>query len=109
VEWRALAVADSYPYCLQVPSDYIGRYKTVTRAAELAGLGMQVPFTTGGASGEYQFAFHAVLVIRNGGSDEFYNWSYFAQSFVPVSDSPVKGLHLSAVCEPIVAFFDTLK
>ncbi|MBB4233582.1 hypothetical protein [Rhizobium esperanzae] len=108
VEWRALAVAGSHPYCVQVPKDYLGRYKTVTQRAELAGLRMQTPFTNGGGSTDYQFAFHAVLVVRKGGGDQFYNWSYFAQSFVPVSDRSQNGLTLRADCEPILAFFDEL-
>lgn len=109
VEWRALAVAGSHPYCVQVPEAYPGRYKAVTQRAELAGLTMQTPFTNGGGSNDYQVAFHAVLVVRKGGGDEFYNWSYFAQSFVPVSDRARKGLALfRADCEPIAAFFDEL-
>ncbi|RFB84787.1 hypothetical protein B5K11_32115 [Rhizobium leguminosarum bv. trifolii] len=108
VEWRALAVAGSHPYCVQVPKDYVGRYKAVTLWAELAGLRMQTPFTNGGGSSDYQLAFHAVLVVRKGGGDQFYNWSYFAQSFVPVSERAINGLALSADCEPIVAFFDEL-
>ncbi|MGO7537815.1 hypothetical protein ACC680_04375 [Rhizobium ruizarguesonis] len=109
VEWRALALAGSHPYCVQVPEAYPGRYKAVTQRAELAGLWMQTPFTNGGGSSDYQVAFHAVLVVREGGSDQFYNWSYFAQSFVPVSDRARKGLALfRADCEPIVAFFDEL-
>jgi hypothetical protein len=108
VEWRALAVAGSHPYCVQVPEDHHGRYKTVTQLGELAGLRMQTPFTNGGGSSDYQFAFHAVLLVRKGEGDEFYNWSYFAQSFVPVSDRAVTALHLRAYCEPIFAFFDEL-
>ncbi|RFB82150.1 hypothetical protein B5K08_31060 [Rhizobium leguminosarum bv. trifolii] len=109
VEWRARAVAGSHPYCMQVPKDYLGQYKAVTQRAELAGLRMQTPFTNGGGSTDYQFAFHAVLVVRKGGGDQFYNWSYFAQSFVPVSERAINGLALlSADCEPIVAFFDEL-
>jgi hypothetical protein len=108
VEWRVLAAAGSYPYCVQVPEDYLGRYKAVTQRAELAGLRMQTPFTNGGGSDDFQFAFHAVLVVRKSGGDQFYNWSYFAQSFVPVSDRAINGLHLRADCEPIVAFFDKL-
>jgi hypothetical protein len=109
VEWRAIAVAGSHPYCVQVPEDYLGRYKAITKRAELAGLTMQTPFTNGGGSSDYQFAFHAVLVVREGGMDQFYNWSYFAQSFVPVSDRARKGLALfRADCEPIAAFFDEL-
>ncbi|PDS85773.1 hypothetical protein CO654_10185 [Rhizobium sp. L18] len=70
---------------------------------------MQTPFTNGGGSTDYQFAFHAVLVVRQGGGDQFYNWSYFAQSFVPVSERAISGLALlRADCEPIVAFFDEL-
>ncbi|MBB4194870.1 hypothetical protein [Rhizobium aethiopicum] len=108
VEWRALAVAGSHPYCVQVPKDYLGQYKAVTQRAELAGLRMRTPFTNGGGSTDYQFAFHAVLVVRNDGKDRLYNWSYFAQSFVPVSDSAIKGLTLRADCEPMVAFFDVV-
>ncbi|MGG7537292.1 hypothetical protein [Rhizobium sp. 12,4] len=108
VEWRALAVSGSHPYCVQVPKDYLGQYKAVTRRAELAGLRMRTPFTNGGGSTDYQFAFHAVLVVRHDEGDRLYNWSYFAQSFVPVSDSAIKGLTLRADCEPMVAFFDAL-
>ncbi|RUM02062.1 hypothetical protein [Rhizobium chutanense] len=108
VEWRALAVADSRPYCVQVPKDYLGQYKAVTQWAELAGLSMQTPFTNGGGSTDYQFAFHAVLAVRKAGGDQFYNWSYFAQSFVPVSDRAQNALTLRADCEPIIAFFDEL-
>ncbi|MBB2750447.1 UNVERIFIED_ORG: hypothetical protein GGI57_001120 [Rhizobium aethiopicum] len=108
VEWRARAVAGSHPYCVQVPEAYPQRYKAVTQRAELAGLRMQTPFTNGGGSTDYQVAFHAVLVVSKGGGDQFYNWSYFAQSFVPVSERAINGLALSADCEPIVAFFDEL-
>lgn len=108
VEWRALAVAGSYPYCVQVPAGYLGLSKTVTQSAELTGLRMRTPFTNGGGSADFQFAFHAVLVVRKGGENKFYNWSYFAQNFVPVSDSAAKSLHLRAACDPKVAFFDTL-
>lgn len=105
VEWRALAVAGSDPYCVQVPEDNLGRYKAVTQQTELTGLRMQTPFTNGGGSTDYQFAFHAVLVVSKDNRDRFYNWSYFAQSFVPVSDGSINGLGLRADCEPVVAFF----
>jgi hypothetical protein len=108
LEWRALAVAGSDPYCVQVPEDNYGQYKAVTRQGELAGLWMQTPVTYGGGSTDYQFAFHAVLVVSKGDQDRFYNWSYFAQNFVPVSDRSINGLGLRARCEPVVAFFQKL-
>lgn len=100
VKWRALSTAGIMPFCLQVPADHIGRYRPVTRSSELTGFEMQALFTNGGGSSDYQFAFHAVLVVERDQSTEFYNWSYYTMNFVRVEDKSVRALHLNAVCKP---------
>jgi hypothetical protein len=82
----AWQTANERPFCLQIPKDRLGRYTQVTSWWQLSGLRMQVPFTEGGASGDYQFAFHAVLVVENGARPLLYNWSHRAQAFLPISD-----------------------
>lgn len=105
---RAAALAGSNPYCLQVPVDHLGHAQAVTRFSQLSGLRMQTPITNGGGSTDYQFAFHAVLVVRNGTENRFYNWSYHEIDFVPVSKRAERGIALMADCTPIPGFLYTL-
>lgn len=108
VRWRATATADSKPFCLQIPADHLGRYKPVTRSGELTGLEMQALFTNGGGSDDFQFAFHALLVVEGVHQLEYYNWSYFSLNFTRVTERSVRALHLKPVCEPSTEFFTKL-
>lgn len=92
--------ADGRPYCLQVPATSLGGYAPVTGAWQLAGLRMQTPVSNGGGSTDYQFAFHAVLVVENGRIPLLFNWSYRAQAFLPVSDRTRRGMAMYRNCTP---------
>lgn len=109
VRYAASAVASGAPFCIQSQSDYLGRQQQVTRWSRLAGLQMQAPWTNGGGSQHYQFAFHALLVVERNGAEEFYNWSYFGQTFRRVSDQANRALHLNRDCDPVPDFFSTLQ
>lgn len=85
---HAEALATDRPYCIQVAGNYLGHYQEANSVHALSGLKMQTPYTNGGGSGDYQFAFHAVLVIDTRESDrhELYNWSYRSNAFLAISD-----------------------
>jgi hypothetical protein len=100
VAGAAESAAGGRPYCLQVPATRLGAYAAVTDAWQLAGLRMQTPVSDGGGSTDYQFAFHAVLVVENGRYPLLYNWSYRAQTFLPVSDRTRRGLAMYRNCTP---------
>jgi len=99
VRSAAKRIAGDRPYCLQVPATALGGYVEVTQPWQLAGLRMQTPFDNGGGSGDYQFAIHAVLVVENGRYPLLSNWSYRAQSFLPVSDG-ARELAMHRICKP---------
>ena len=109
VRYQALSVAAGAPFCIQVPADHVGWERQATHWMQLSGLQMQTPWTNGGGSDDYQFAFHAVLVVERDGHDEFYNWSYRSQSFQPVDQDAMSGLHIMRNCVPDVRFFDDLE
>jgi hypothetical protein len=75
-------IAWGKPYCLQVQGDLLGGYKPVNSLMDLNGLRMHSPFTSGGGSGEYQLAYHAVLVVDRDDTIEWRHWSYTTQRFV---------------------------
>lgn len=108
VRHQALSVASGDPFCIQVPADYVGRERQATHWLQLSGLQMQTPWTNGGGSDDYQFSFHAVLVVMRDGKDEFHNWSYKTQSFHPLDSGAKSGLHVHRDCEPSASFFDGL-
>lgn len=108
VRHQALAVAAGDPFCIQVPADHAGWEREATHWMQLSGLQMQSPWTNAGGSEDYQFAFHAVLVVERVGKDEFYNWSYLLQSFQPVDHEARSGLHLVRNCVPDDQFFEGL-
>lgn len=108
VRYQALSVAAGKPFCIQVPADHVGWQRQVTHWMQLSGLQMHTPWTNGGGSDDYQFAFHALLVIENDGKGEFYNWSYRSQSFQPVDQDAMSGLHIARHCVPDARFFDTV-
>ena len=109
VEWRALASARTNPYCLLVPwKDEAIWYRQVGQWADLRSLTMQTPY--GGLHGDHQFGFHAVLLIQAEGKSEFYNWSYAAQDFLPLSDFEVSEFSfVDDSCKPSTYFFATLQ
>jgi hypothetical protein len=102
VEGRAIGLTGTSPYCLQV-ADGAG-YREANRHSDLAGFAMQSPYERGGSE-DYQFAFHAMLIVDEGGSKSHYNWSYMSQTFVPVRSA---GLFFGVVCTPRVGFVQTL-
>ena len=75
----------------------------MVEADELSGFRMQAP-----GSDVFWSEFHAVLVVEEGTTTRFYNWSYMAANFVPVSDSAISSLGIRARCEPRVHFVDGL-
>ena len=105
----ALSMAKGDPFCIQVPADYFGRERQATHWGQLTGLQMHTPWTNGGGSEDYQFAFHAILVVDRGGKEELYNWSYLRQGFQPVEAKAIRGLYLRSECEPDISFFDGLE
>lgn len=107
VAWTAAKVANSRPFCLQVPRDYLGRNTEVTSFSQLSGLRMQVMLTNGGSS-DFQFAFHAVLVVEDGRRPLLYNWSYRAQAFLPVSETAQRMAAVQVQCKPRNNFLSTL-
>ena len=103
VETRAMVAAGSAPFCLQV-ADGSG-YREAVRHDDFSGLTMQAPYQAGSGSEDYQLAFHAMLIVDEGGSKSHYNWSYVSQTFVPVRST---GLFFGVVCTPRVGFVHTL-
>ena len=107
---EAELIADGQPYCIEVPSDFHGNYRTVTTLSELNGLKMHSPCCAGGST-SYQFAFHAVLMVATDRSDDGQgpthwarrNWSYTQARFTPISERSASGLYLDkslAACKP---------
>ena len=99
VAMRAKAIAGDSPFCLQVGEGY--GYRALTRWDELLGHKMRTPFSAGG-SDDYQWTFHAVLVVP---ALDLYNWSYWAQNFVPVR---AVGLSVPVSCRPATGFLESL-
>ena len=46
------------------------------------------------------YTFHATLIIKRAKGYEFYNWSYWSQNWLPVSDKVWTDLKLRVACEP---------
>ena len=100
VEARAKELAGDRPYCLQVvrgDRDHRG----VTSHLDLTGFSMQAPFTNGGGSENFQWVYHAILVVDG----NLYNWSYMAQAFTP---AVMTGMWVAAVCTPERNFLEQL-
>jgi hypothetical protein len=93
-------IAWGKPYCLQVAGDYRGGYKPVNSLMDLNGLKMHTPFTSGGGSGVYQFAYHGVLVVDLGDTFEWRHWSYAAQHFIRHNDGRGIATRGRPACEP---------
>lgn len=106
VKARAAALAGDVPYCVQVRFGKY-HYKPVEIWSELTGFALQTPWVVGG-SDDYQFTFHAVLVISSGYTSKLYNWSYRFQNFLPISSSTQSMLYLPVVCTPALDFLDNL-
>jgi hypothetical protein len=103
-ESSAPALAGDRPYCIQVPIGPYGRgYRPTIAADELSGFRMQAPGTDG-----FWNEFHALLVIEDDTTIRFYNWSYRAGAFVPVTDSALASLYVRAQCDPRLHFVDGL-
>ncbi|HEY7549862.1 MAG TPA: hypothetical protein VH913_10135 [Hyphomicrobiaceae bacterium] len=101
----AAKLAQGRPYCIQVASSGLGRYAEVTSLHALSGLRMQTPYTNAGGSSDFQFAFHAVLVISNNGVLEYRNWSYRKGVFVLVPERTLRALYLlRPSCQPRPGF-----
>lgn len=109
VQWRALSIADEQPYCIKVPEEGGLDYKPATQRKQLSGLWMHTPYIAGGGSSDFQFVFHSVLVVGKGEEKQFYNWSYYAQNFVPITGLALTYASYGNSCEPITGFFDTLQ
>jgi hypothetical protein len=99
VATRARAIAGDSSFCLQVGEGF--DYRSVTHWDELLGHRMRTPFSPGG-SDDYQWTFHAVLVVP---AVDLYNWSYWAQNFVPVRSV---GLRVPVSCKPTTDFLESL-
>jgi multisubunit Na+/H+ antiporter MnhB subunit len=97
VGWQAQSLSTGSPYCIQVAAGPHGGYKEITSLFDLGGLKMRTPYTRGGMD-EYQFAFHAVLVIAEPDHTKLMNWTYWRQTFVPISNAD--SLHVSVACKP---------
>jgi hypothetical protein len=95
------------PYCIQVEDRRNAFYRPAATWRDLNGLQMQASW--GGGSSDFQFTFHAVLVVLVKPSQfEFYNWSYKGWHFSPISDDARRGLHVDAECQPVDDFFATI-
>jgi hypothetical protein len=55
---------------------------------------MQTPFTNAGGSSDFQFAFHAVLVVESDGKPQYFNWSYRRRQFDPIAEKTLRALYL---------------
>jgi hypothetical protein len=101
---QAQFIAGGKRYCLQVAGDYLGRYKPVRSLLDLNGLKMHTPFTNAGGSGDFQFAFHALLAVEDGPRLEWRHWSYWQQRFVPFKSSSSWLGKTGQSCEPRINF-----
>jgi hypothetical protein len=108
VAYRALAVAQDAALCLQRPSSTFEQ-KEVSHWSELSRKNLQSPLYFSTGSMDFYPQFHAVLVVDRGGSLEFYNWSYYYQNFLPISQRAIEGLHIQQSCEPSHRFFQNLQ
>ncbi len=100
--------ASGKPYCIQVADGGLGKYRAVSSKRDLAGLRMWTPFTSGGGSSDFQFAFHAVLVVSDASNMRLENWSYSKYDFLPISENARKALYLRPACAPEYGFLDKL-
>jgi hypothetical protein len=109
VSGQATALANGRPYCLQVASNGVGRYTEVKSLHGLSGLRMQTPFTNGGGSSDFQFAFHGVLVIEDSAALQYFNWSYRQARFETISEKTLRALYLlRPSCTPRQRFAEQL-
>jgi hypothetical protein len=95
-------IASGRPYCIEVGSTQPhSGYRAVTALAELNGLKMHAPWSQGNTR-EYQFGFHAVLLVSragvNGNGDGpqtgQWNWSYLEESFIPISEWTAHAMYI---------------
>lgn len=108
IAFRASTIARDAPFCLQRPWRILEQ-KEVSRWSELSGFNLQAPWTAGTGSDEFQHGFHAVLVVERNGRPQFYNWSYYRQTFLPISERSVRALHVRQSCNPSLVFFDEMQ
>lgn len=99
--------AEGAPFCLQHTAQNLG-YVEVASWRELSGFKLQAPWSNGGGSDEFQFTFHAVLVVETSSGATFHNWSYYRQSFQPMAERARQALHIRQVCIPRKNFFADL-
>lgn len=89
VTWRAEAVAGGRPYCIQIASfEEVDTYEPTRSLFDLSALRMQSRLRENGRN---VVQHHALLVVE-GSTREFYNWSYALHRFV----AEVRGAQASA-------------
>lgn len=112
---QARRLAGTDPYCLQVNDEF--GYAVVNHWTDLSGFRITAPWRSAGmslASGESQWTYHAVLMVERDGQIGAYNWSHWAQAFVPLPhEHPRFGGYISRqevtiFCTPTPSYLDHL-
>jgi hypothetical protein len=110
---QAQYFASGRPYCIQVPgsrNDFY--YRQTNSLLELNGFNLHARYINGGGSGSHgsmQWRFHAVLVVADGKTIEWRNWSYGLQHFARLTPEQAKATHLyKPECQPQIDFIRTL-
>lgn len=112
VKWQAEKLAGVHPYCLQLGGE--GRqafdYRQAASLFDLSGLRMRVLYTNAGGSTDFQWTFHAMLVVVKDSAFEYWNWSYKRGNFVLITDASRQALSIPAMptCRPSVGFVGSL-
>ncbi len=105
VKWRAASIAGDAPYCMQITKDSYS-YREVDNWHDLTWIRMRVPFTAG-ASSDFQFTFHALLIVKASDTDiRVYNWSNRQLNFDPVSKNTMEQINYKISCVPAKYFLN---
>jgi hypothetical protein len=103
---QAQYYAGGRPYCIDV-SDHYRSYRPTYRPAaslfDLNGFTLHAPYIETGGSGSnslLQLSFHAVLVVEDGHTLEWRNWSYWHQHLDRLTPEQVRATsHYNPVCQ----------
>ena len=78
---QAQYLASGRPYCIDVVNYHLS-YRPAVSLFELNGFTLHAPWVNStGSMGFAQWGFHAVLVVEDGHTLEWRNWSYWHQHF----------------------------
>ena len=107
VAWQAERHAYGNPYCIEVATNDLTTQE-ITNLFQLSGLKLRAPALApaGAATTTYMHAFHAILVIDGPSGREEKNWTYYGQTFEPITDKARRSKAIPRThCEPKMNFF----